>query len=172
MAGERVRYICPICDQELKFGKHFCWNCKSRVEEPWRYTGGHLPNEGHEAGCHPAQTFMQPRSGPAHTGRTHGGRSLAGKNNTSKQYTYNRPGQAPNTARTVRRKPSGRRRPVRKSRRRLLRRIRHVQRRQYAPQEKYGRRYADPCRLCFLVYYTGHSRPSVPFLRQPNIRYG
>ena len=100
MAGERVRYICPICDQELKFGKHFCWNCKSRVEEPWRYTGGHLPNEGHEAGCHPAQTFMQPRSGPAHTGRTHGGRSLAGKNNTSKQYTYNRPGQAPNTART------------------------------------------------------------------------
>ncbi|MCI8566248.1 MAG: hypothetical protein HFI39_08055 [Lachnospiraceae bacterium] len=102
MAGERVRYICPICDQELKFGKHYCWNCKSRVEEPWRYTGGHLPNEGHADGCHPAQTYMQPRtSNPANTGRTHGGRSLAGKNNTSKQYTYNRPGTAPNAARTA-----------------------------------------------------------------------
>ena len=102
MAEERVRYICPICDHELKFGKHFCWNCKSRIEEPWRYTGGHLPNEGHEGGCHPSQTYMQPRtSNPPPQNRTHGGRNLAGKNNSSKQYTYNRPGQAGGTTRTA-----------------------------------------------------------------------
>ncbi len=92
MAGERVRYICPICDQEMKFGRHFCWNCKSYVDEPWRYTGGHLPNEGHD-GCHPAQTFLKPRSASTHAKRSHGGRSLAGKNTAGKQYTYNRPGQ-------------------------------------------------------------------------------
>ena len=100
MAGDRVRYICPICDHEMKFGRHYCWNCKSRVDEPWRYTGGHLPNEGHEGGCHPAQTYMQPRrSAGTQQSRTHGGRSLAGKNNTSKQYTYNRPGQTAGTSR-------------------------------------------------------------------------
>ena len=100
MAGERVRYICPICDHELKFGRHFCWNCKSRIAEPWRYTGGHLPNEGHENGCHTAQTYMQPRTS-SQPARTHGGRSLAGKSNTSKQYTYNRPGQAASAPRTA-----------------------------------------------------------------------
>ena len=92
MAANRMRYICPICDQELKITKHFCWDCKSYIAEPWRFTGGHLPNEGHD-GCHPAQTYMQPRraSTPVRTGH---GKSLAGKNNASKQYTYNRPGQS------------------------------------------------------------------------------
>ena len=160
MAGERVRYICPICDQELKFGKHYCWNCKSRVEEPWRYTGGHLPNEGHADGCHPAQTYMQPRtSNPANTGRTHGGRSLAGKNNTSKQYTYNRPGTAPNAARTA--VPGGRR---------LIRRFGHI-RQQYAPQEEYGRRDADSCLACILVYHTVGVWNSFPFLKPGDRKY-
>lgn len=115
MAGNPVRYICPICDQELKYGKHFCWNCKSRVEEPWRYTGGHLPNEGHD-NCHPAQTYMKPRTGNVqpHTSQnrtypssasqsrtypnnTSQSRNLAGKDNTAKQYTYHRPGQTTKT---------------------------------------------------------------------------
>lgn len=92
MAENRVRYICPICDQELGVFKHFCKNCRSYVREPWRFTGSHLPNEGHD-GCHPSQTYMKPRRGSAPT-YNHGGKSLAGKNNTSKQYTYNRPGQS------------------------------------------------------------------------------
>ena len=91
MAGNTVRYICPICDQELGAFRHFCWHCKRYIAEPWRFTGGHLPNEGHD-GCHPAQTYMRPRTNNAPV-RTHGGKSLAGKDNTSKQYTYNRPGQ-------------------------------------------------------------------------------
>ena len=92
MAENRVRYICPVCDQELGVFKHFCGKCKSYVREPWRFTGGHLPNEGHD-GCHPAQTYMKPRTSGVPT-YNHGGKSLAGKNNTSKQYTYNRPGQS------------------------------------------------------------------------------
>ena len=92
MAGDRVRYICPICDGELSVSRHFCWNCKRYIAEPWRFTGGHLPNEGHD-GCHPSQTYMKPRTDSTPV-RTHGGKSLAGKNNTSKQYTYNRPGQS------------------------------------------------------------------------------
>lgn len=96
MTGERVRYICPICDHELKFGKHFCWNCKSRVDEPWVYTGGHLPNEGHD-GCHPAQTYMKPRTVNTQPRSGHG-KSLTGKNNAGKQYTYNRPGQNNSTS--------------------------------------------------------------------------
>ncbi len=92
MAENRVRYICPICDQELGVFKHFCGNCKSYIRDPWRFTGGHLPNEGHD-GCHPSQTYMKPRTGSVPT-YNHGGKSLAGKNNTSKQYTYNRPGQS------------------------------------------------------------------------------
>ena len=92
MAEYRVRYICPICDGELGASRHFCWSCKRFIAEPWRFTGGHLPNEGHD-GCHPAQTYMKPRTNSTPT-RSHGGRSLAGKTNTSKQYTYNRPGQS------------------------------------------------------------------------------
>ena len=91
MAENRVRYICPICDRELGASGHFCWKCKRIISEPRRFTGGHLPNEGHD-GCHPSQTFMKPRTNSALT-YSHGGKSLAGKNNTSKQYTYNRPGQ-------------------------------------------------------------------------------
>lgn len=92
MAENRVRYICPICDQELSAFRHFCWNCKRYIAEPWRFTGGHLPNEGHDD-CHPSQNYMKPRTGSAPV-LTHGGKSLAGKDNTSKQYTYNRPGQS------------------------------------------------------------------------------
>ncbi len=91
MAENRVRYICPVCDQELNVTRHFCWSCKSYIREPWRFTGGHLPNEGHD-GCHPSQTYMKPRTNsmPVRSGNA---KSLAGKNNASKQYTYNRPGQ-------------------------------------------------------------------------------
>ncbi|MBP3701438.1 MAG: hypothetical protein J6I64_06085 [Lachnospiraceae bacterium] len=92
MAENRVRYICPICDQELGLFKHFCWDCRRYIAEPWRFTGGHLPNEGHD-GCHPAQTYMRPRTDGTPV-RTSGSKSLAGKNNASKQYTYNRPGQS------------------------------------------------------------------------------
>jgi len=73
---------------------HFCWNCKSRVEQPWVYTGGHLPNEGHDSTCRAPQTYMEPRRAPQNrTNVNHGGRNLSGKNNAGKQYTYNRPGQ-------------------------------------------------------------------------------
>ena len=92
MAGDRVRYICPICDQELGGLRHFCWSCKRYIPEPWRFTGGHLPNEGHD-GCHPSQTYMRPRTGSTPT-YSHGSKNLAGKDNASKQYTYNRPGQS------------------------------------------------------------------------------
>ena len=92
MAENRVRYICPICDGELGASRHFCWNCKQFISAPWRFTGGHLPNESHD-GCHPSQTFMKPRINSVPTYQ-HGGKNLAGKNNTSKQYTYNRPGQS------------------------------------------------------------------------------
>ena len=92
MAENRVRYICPICDQELGVFKHFCKNCKSYVREPWRFTGSHLPNEGHD-GCHPSQTYMNPRTGSTSTYHQ-ASKSLAGKNNSSKQYTYNRTGQS------------------------------------------------------------------------------
>lgn len=60
MAQDSVRYICPVCDHEIAAGSHFCWNCKKIVRNPWRYTGGHLPNENHE-GCHPMASFMRPR---------------------------------------------------------------------------------------------------------------
>ena len=92
MAGNKVRYICPICDQELGGFRHFCWSCKRYIPEPWRFTGGHLPNEGHD-GCHPSQTYMKPRTGSTPS-YSHGGKNLTGKDNTSKQYTYNRPGQS------------------------------------------------------------------------------
>lgn len=96
MAGDRVRYICPICDHEMKFGRHYCRNCKSRVDEPWPYTGGHLPNEGHNSSCPPSQTYMNPRT--PQNQDIHGGKSLAGKNNVGKQYTYNRPAQSGTSA--------------------------------------------------------------------------
>ena len=98
MAENRVRYICPICDSELGVSRHFCWSCKRFIAEPWRFTGGHLPNEGHD-GCHPSQTYMKPRTSSVPT-YNHGGKNLAGKNNTSKQYTYNRPGQSTSTGRS------------------------------------------------------------------------
>ncbi len=105
MAGNRVRYICPICDQELKLMRHFCWNCKSRVDEPWVFTGGHLPNEGHHEECPPPKTYMAPRSDRVQP-RSHGGRSLEGKEYRSKDYTYNRPGQSTSTN-TPRKKNTG-----------------------------------------------------------------
>lgn len=109
MAAEKIRYICPICDQEMKVSRHFCWKCKSRVDEPWRYTGGHLPNEGHEDGCHPMQSHLSPRTPQTQSRTNHGGRSLAGKNNAGKQYTYNRPGQTGTSAgRTTSSAQSGR----------------------------------------------------------------
>ena len=92
MAENRVRYICPICDGELGVFRRFCWKCKRFIAEPWRFTGGHLPNEGHD-GCHPSQTYLKPRTGNT-SAYNHGGKNLVGKNNTSKQYTYNRPGQS------------------------------------------------------------------------------
>lgn len=90
MANNRVRYICPICDGELTVSKHYCRRCKRYIANPWRFTGGHLPNEGHD-GCHPSQTYMRPRTAGS-AART-GSKSLAGKEIASKQYTYNRPGE-------------------------------------------------------------------------------
>lgn len=82
MAQDEVRYICPICDEEMSAGSHFCWNCKKFIRNPWRYTGGHLPNEEHK-GCHPMQSFLKPREGG--TARPHSsGSHTFGKSFTQK----------------------------------------------------------------------------------------
>ncbi len=83
---DRVRYICPICEKELKYGKRFCWNCKCRVE-PWKYTGGLLPNESHSE-YHVPQTYLKPRSGQGQPSHMYGGRRQP------KEYTYARPNPA------------------------------------------------------------------------------
>ena len=44
-----VRYICPVCDSELK--GHYCPVCKKRIKEPVRFTGECLPNE-HSNRCY------------------------------------------------------------------------------------------------------------------------
>ncbi len=77
---DRVRYICPICEKELKYGKRFCWNCKVRVE-PWTYTGGLLPNESHDE-QHVPQTYLKPRSAERQGSHMHDRRRQP------KQYIY------------------------------------------------------------------------------------
>ena len=83
---DQVRYICPICEKELKYGTRFCWNCKSRVE-PWKYTGGLLPNESHSV-YHMPQTYMKPRSEQGQHDH------MYNKRHQPKQYTYNSPNPA------------------------------------------------------------------------------
>ena len=38
-----ARYLCPICDKELK-GIHYCPECKRFIREPVIYHGENLPN--------------------------------------------------------------------------------------------------------------------------------
>ena len=42
-----VRYLCPVCDQELR-NRRFCPTCRKWVKKPVVYTGGSLPNEEKE----------------------------------------------------------------------------------------------------------------------------
>ena len=37
------RYLCPICDRELK-GMHYCKECRKFIREPVIYHGENLPN--------------------------------------------------------------------------------------------------------------------------------
>lgn len=41
-----IQRICPICNGAMK-GKHFCWNCKSWVKEPYVQNVGYYLNERH-----------------------------------------------------------------------------------------------------------------------------
>ena len=41
------KYICPICDGELK-GMHYCKSCRKFIKEPWIFHGDSLPNERSE----------------------------------------------------------------------------------------------------------------------------
>lgn len=38
------KYICPVCDHELK-NLHYCSYCHKFVKEPWVFHGDNLPNE-------------------------------------------------------------------------------------------------------------------------------
>lgn len=39
-----IRYLCPICDNEL-VARGFCSSCKRFIKEPIQYKGEYLPNE-------------------------------------------------------------------------------------------------------------------------------
>ena len=41
------KYICPICDGELK-GMHYCKTCRKFIKEPWIFHGDSLPNQRSE----------------------------------------------------------------------------------------------------------------------------
>ncbi len=54
------RYLCPICEHELKGLRVRCTHCRSRVKEPLVFTGAHLPNE---SDCYRADVdYMDPRN--------------------------------------------------------------------------------------------------------------
>lgn len=91
MAQDSVRYICPVCDQEIAAGSHFCWNCKRIVRSPWRYTGGHLPNENHD-GCHPMKSFLKPRVSTSDQGSSPKSRAYMPKRSSTQKFS------APGTA--------------------------------------------------------------------------
>lgn len=95
MSENTVRYICPICDAEMRAGSHRCAQCRSFIRDPWRYTGGHLPNENHED-CHPMLSFLMPREESEKSPRTGNGMartSYAKKNGISGQVRPNVPRQ-------------------------------------------------------------------------------
>lgn len=100
---DRVRYICPICEKELKYGRHFCWNCKAFVE-PWTYTGGLLPNESHSEN-HVPQTYLKPRSAGKQGGH------MYDRRRQPKQYTYGGPNSAGRTRTQTPPNPYGDRKP-------------------------------------------------------------
>ena len=55
-----VRYLCPICEHELKGLRKYCKECHSFVKEPLIFTGIHLPNESE---CYRADVdYMDPRN--------------------------------------------------------------------------------------------------------------
>lgn len=55
-----VRYLCPICEKELKGLRTYCHHCRSRVKEPLVFKGLHLPNE---SDCYRNDVdYMDPRN--------------------------------------------------------------------------------------------------------------
>lgn len=54
------RYICPVCEKELKGSRKFCPHCRSLIREPMVYTGDYLPNESE---CYRSDVdYMDPRN--------------------------------------------------------------------------------------------------------------
>lgn len=53
------RYLCPVCEHELKGLRKYCPECRSFVKEPLVFTGAFLPNE---SSCYRNDVdYMDPR---------------------------------------------------------------------------------------------------------------
>ncbi len=94
MPEESTRYICPVCDHEIRKGQKICPNCHSRVRNPWIYTGGNLPNEALDSEGKSRLDFMDPRNSRTRNSKGAGSGSSGSSQNAAESRSTSQSGRA------------------------------------------------------------------------------